>query len=71
MMTVQSYIYHSLRRVLEKGFLAMIKTDDLGINGINPYQEYDVANPASSLTEEQIIQAQHEALKVTFFSHFE
>jgi len=66
--TVSSYAAHPLRQFLAKGLLATINTDDPGISGIDLRYEYEVAAPAAGLSAEQIIQAQRNALTVSFLS---
>lgn len=63
---VDSYQDHPLKDFLEAGILATINTDDPGISAIDLRYEYDQAAPAAGLTEEQINQAQRNALEVAF-----
>jgi adenosine deaminase len=69
--TVEDYPSHPLRRFLELGLLATINTDDPGISGIDLRYEYEVAAPAAGLSQEQIFQAQRNALEVAFLSEHE
>jgi len=57
---------HPLRRLLERGLLATINTDDPGISGIDLPYEYRVAAPAAGLKPAQIRQAQANALAIAF-----
>lgn len=66
--TVPDYASHPLKRFLEHGILATINTDDPGISNITLRYEYEVAAPAAGLSQEQIRQAQHNALQVAFLS---
>jgi adenosine deaminase len=66
--TVSDYASHPLRSFLEHGLLATINTDDPGISGIDIIHEYEVAAPAAGLSQEQIRQAQINALDVAFIS---
>jgi adenosine deaminase len=66
--TVPDYASHPLRSFLEHGLLATINTDDPGISGIDINYEYEVAAPAAGLSQEQIRQAQINALDVAFLS---
>lgn len=69
--TVPDYASHPLRRFLEIGLLGTINTDDPGISGIDLLYEYEVAAPAAGLTQEQIHQAQRNALEVAFLADTE
>jgi len=64
--TVPDYARHPLRRLLERGLLATINTDDPGISGIDLPYEYRVAAPAAGLKPAQIRQAQANALAIAF-----
>jgi adenosine deaminase len=66
--TVPDYAHHPLKRFLERGLLATINSDDPGISAIDLPYEYDVAAPAAGLTQEQIRQAQRNALEIAFLS---
>ncbi|MGB2965438.1 MAG: adenosine deaminase [Anaerolineales bacterium] len=59
---------HPLKVFLEQGILATINTDDPGISGINLRHEYEIAAPAAGLSEDQIHQAQRNALEIAFLS---
>ena len=64
--TVPDYAHHPMRRLLERGLLATINTDDPGISGIDLPYEYRVAAPAAGLSPAQIRQAQANALEIAF-----
>lgn len=66
--TVCDYASHPLRQFLEKGLLATINTDDPGISAINLKHEFEIAAPAAGLTNQQIRQAQANALTVAFLT---
>lgn len=68
---VPSLADHPLREFLEQGLLATINTDDPGISGIDIYHEYRVAAPAAGLSQEQIQQAQKNALDIAFLAEGE
>ncbi len=63
---VDSYQDHPLREFIERGILATINTDDPGISAIDLKYEYEQAAPAAGLSEDQIRQAQKNALEVAF-----
>jgi adenosine deaminase len=65
---VDSYQDHPLREFIEAGIPATINTDDPGISGIDLRYEYEKAAPAAGLTEDQIRQAQANALEVAFLT---
>jgi adenosine deaminase len=69
--TVPDYASHPIKRFLEYGILATINTDNTGVSGIDLPHEYIVAAPAAGLTNDQINQAQHNALEVAFLSQTE
>jgi adenosine deaminase len=66
--TVANYANHPIREFLERGILATINTDDPGISNIDLAYEYNVAAPAAGLRQEQIHQAQRNAVLVAFLS---
>jgi adenosine deaminase len=66
--TVTDLVCHPMREFLERGLLATINTDDPGISGIDLTYEYQVAAPAAGLSEDQIRQAQRNALEIAFLS---
>jgi adenosine deaminase len=65
---VPDYASHPLRGFLEDGLLATINSDDPGISDIDLPHEYLIAAPAAGLTDNQIRQAQRNALDVAFLS---
>ncbi len=65
---VPDYPAHPLRLFLEAGIPATINTDDPGISGIDLPYEYNTAAQKSGLTEQQIHQAQLNALEVAFLT---
>jgi len=65
---VADYPSHPLRRFLEKGMLATINTDDPGISGIDLAYEYNAAAPKAGLSQEQVRQAQENALEAAFLT---
>jgi adenosine deaminase len=69
--TVVDYPSHPVRSFLEAGLLATLNTDDPGISGIDLAYEYDIAAPAAGLSQEQIRQAQRNALDVAFLTEEE
>ncbi|MEW5939820.1 MAG: adenosine deaminase [Chloroflexota bacterium] len=68
---VPDYPSHPLKRFLEHGILATLNTDDPGISGIDLTYEYNVAAPKAGLSNEQIRQAQRNALTVAFLGEEE
>jgi adenosine deaminase len=68
---VDSYQAHPLRSFLERGVLATINTDDPGISAIDLQFEYEHAAPAAGLSEQQINQAQRNAVEVAFLTQDE
>jgi adenosine deaminase len=66
--TVPDLASHPLREMLIHGLLASINTDDPGVSGIDLSHEFEVAAPAAGLRQEQIRQAQLNALETAFFS---
>ena len=66
--TVPNYESHPLVCFLESGLLATINTDDPGISGIDLIYEYQVAAPKAGLNQEQIHQAQYNALEIAFLN---
>ena len=65
---VPNYASHPLRRFLEHGIIATINTDDPGISAIDLPHEYNLAAPQAGLSDEQIRQAQRNALTLAFLS---
>ncbi len=66
--TVPGYASHPLKLFLEHGLLATINTDDPGISAIDLHYELEVAAPAAGLSEDQVRQAQKNALAVAFIT---
>jgi adenosine deaminase len=66
--TVPSYAAHPLKAMLEAGLLATINSDDPGISNIDLPHEFNVAAPKAGLSDEQIRQAQANALELAFLS---
>jgi len=64
--TVSDFPAHPMKRFLELGIKATLNTDDPGISAIDLRHEYEVAAPAAGLSEEQIKQAQQNALEIAF-----
>ena len=69
--TVGDYASHPLKQFIEKGLLATINSDDPGVSGITLRYEYETAAPAAGLNQDQIRQAQRNALEVAFLSSSE
>ena len=66
--TVKDYASHPLKQFIEQGLLATINSDDPGVSGITLRHEYEIAAPAAGLNQEQIRQAQMNALEVAFWA---
>ena len=66
--SVSSYADHPLKEFLNRGLLANINSDDPGISNVDIGYEYNVAASAAGLTEEQVKQAQRNALSMAFLS---
>ena len=66
--TVPSYAAHPLKAMLEAGLLATINSDDPGISNIDLPHEFNVAATKAGLSDEQIRQAQANALELAFLS---
>ena len=66
--TVADLPSHPLRDMLACGLLASINTDDPGVSAIDLPYEFHVAAPAAGLSQEQIRQAQVNALETAFLS---
>jgi adenosine deaminase len=69
--TIPNLASHPLRHMLSRGLLASINTDDPGVSAIDLPYEFNVAAPAAGLTNEQIRQAQINALETAFLSEDE
>jgi adenosine deaminase len=57
--------------MLAHGLLASINTDDPAVSAIDLRHEFTVAAPAAGLSQEQIHQAQINALETAFLSNDE
>lgn len=66
--TVPSLASHPLREMMARGLVCSINTDDPGVSGIDLRHEFEVAAPAAGLSNEQIRQAQINALETAFLS---
>jgi len=66
--SVPNYASHPLKKFIEKGILASINTDDPGISAVTISHEYNFAAVAAGLSDEQIFQAQKNALECAFLS---
>ncbi|KNC88724.1 adenosine deaminase [Trabulsiella odontotermitis] len=66
--TVPSLARHPLKTFLEHGILASLNTDDPAVQGIDIIHEYEVAAPATGLSQGQIRQAQINGLESAFLS---
>lgn len=66
--TVTDLSSHPLRKMIDGGLLASINTDDPGVSAIDLPHEFEVAAPAAGLSQEQIRQAQINALETAFLS---
>ncbi|MBI3159936.1 MAG: adenosine deaminase [Chloroflexi bacterium] len=69
--TVPSLAEHPLKDWLARGLKATINSDDPGISAIDLPHEFEQAAPAAGLTEEQIRQAQRNALQTAFLTEDE
>lgn len=69
--TVPDYASHPARTFLERGMLVTLNTDDPGVSGIDLRYEYEVAAPAAGLSQDQIRQAQRNALTAAFLPEAE
>jgi adenosine deaminase len=66
--TVPDLVSHPLGKMLERGLVASLNTDDPGVSAIDLPYEYEVAAPAAGLSQDQIRQAQRNALDTAFLS---
>ncbi|OHU84581.1 MULTISPECIES: adenosine deaminase [Pseudoalteromonas] len=66
--TVASLETHPLKRFLDHGILACINTDDPAVQGIELAHEYQVAAPQAGLSQNDIEQAQRNALEIAYLS---
>jgi adenosine deaminase len=69
--TVPNLASHPLRKMMARGLLCSINTDDPGVSGIDLRHEYEVAAPAAGLSREQIHEAQINALETAFLTEEE
>jgi adenosine deaminase len=60
--------HHPARTFLDRGLLVTLNTDNIGVSGIDLAHEYTVAAPAAGLSQDQILQTQHNALAIAFLS---
>lgn len=66
--TVPSYAEHPLKAFLQNGIRATINTDDPGISAVTIGHEYDYAAIEAGLSQDQIFQAQKNALDCAFLT---
>ena len=64
--TVSDLSGHPLSKMLDLGLLASINTDDPGVSAIDLPYEYEVAASAAGLSQQQIRQAQRNAVETAF-----
>jgi adenosine deaminase len=69
--TVPDLARHPMRQMLERGMMASLNTDDPGVSAIDLRYELEIAAPAAGLSQEQIRQAQRNALETAFLSSAE
>ena len=69
--TIPDLASHPLRHMLAHGLLASINTDDPGVSAIDLHHEFEIAAPAAGLSQEQVRQAQSNALETAFLSEKE
>jgi len=69
--TVLDYASHPIKTFIQRGIPATINTDDPGISAIDITYEYDFAAVEAGLTDEEIFQAQKNALRCAFLSQQE
>ena len=65
---VHGYHAHPVKSLMDAGVVICLNTDNLAISGIDLRYEYEVAAPAAGLDENQIRQAQENALEMAFLS---
>jgi len=68
---VPSYAAHPIKRFLQAGIRDTLNTDDPGISAVTIAYEYNQAAVEAGLSEEEIFQAQRNALEVAFLSRAE
>ena len=69
--TVEDYVSHPAREILELGLLANLNTDDPAISGIDLRHEFEVAAPRAGLNAAMTRQAQANALEMAFLPESE
>jgi adenosine deaminase len=69
--TVIDYASHPIKTFIQRGIPATINTDDPGISAIDISYEYDFAAVQAGLTDDEIFQAQKNALRCAFLSEQE
>jgi adenosine deaminase len=68
---VQDYKSHPIHTFIEHGIRASLNSDDPGISGIDLRYEYNVAAQKAGLDQNQIRQAQINALETAFLDNEE
>lgn len=66
--TVDSYVTHPIKALADRGVKFCLNTDDPGISNIDVTHEYEVAAPATGLSQEQIHQSQLDGLEMAFLN---
>ena len=66
--TVENYVSHPIRQLVDQGVKFCLSTDDPGISAIDISHEYEIAAPAVGLTREQTHQSQLDGLAMAFLS---
>ena len=66
--SVADYASHPIKSLADAGVLFCLNTDDPGISHIDIQHEYDIAAPATGLTDEQVHQSQIDGLEMAFLS---
>ncbi len=69
--TVADLAHHPLKRMLKRGLLASINTDDPGVSAIDLPYELNVAAPGAGLSREEIRTAQLNAVQTAFITESE
>jgi adenosine deaminase len=68
--TVASYQAHPVKKLADAGVKFCLNTDDPGISNITIGHEYEVAAPATGLSDAQIAKSQADAIEMAFdFKH--
>ena len=65
---VKSYADHPISRLAQQGIRFCLNTDDPGISAIDINHEYEIAAPATGLSQDAINQSQRDALEMAFLS---